>query len=147
MSRSVHWVDARVAGSKRSCCVFVAKQFEGSQRREARIHAALMSSPARVLAPELLAVDRHGQPNWVFLEAVTSAQRWPWARLEHASAVLRALAFLHEHGSVGTLASHSRTGTTSESYARAERDCSNFWNAIGRSSGRGSLIGRSPSPD
>lgn len=94
VSRSVQWVSA--SSARRGRCAFVAKRLDGPERREARIHSALMATPARALVPALLGVHEGGAVSgWLFLEAVQPAQPWPWSEVERAGDVLRALVRLH----------------------------------------------------
>lgn len=95
VSRSVQWIVAR--GPDNGGCRFVAKQLEGTERREARVHLALMASPVRSLAPSLLGLHDRGEgPSWLFLEALSPVHPWPWQDVEHVGDVLRALASLHQ---------------------------------------------------
>ena len=104
VSRSVQRVVVRGSGGAR--CAFVAKELEWADRREARIYTALMATPARRLAPNLLGVDDTGPASsWLFLEAIAAAERWPWDRVERAADVLHALARLHRLGRAGALLS------------------------------------------
>jgi hypothetical protein len=103
VSGSVQWVVAR--GPRSGSCTFVAKQLDGTERREASIHDALMATPARLLAPELLGLhDGGARSGWLFLEALSPAQPWPWHDVQRAGDVLRALAGLHTVGRASGLA-------------------------------------------
>lgn len=116
VSRSVQWVVAQGPGSSRRA--FVAKQVDAADWREAHIHSALFTTPARSLAPALLGVHDGGRsPGWLFLEAITRAQPWPWRDVERAGDVLRALARLHALGR-----SSSLSGWVSWDYERELRE-------------------------
>ncbi|HEU4581121.1 MAG TPA: aminoglycoside phosphotransferase family protein [Polyangiaceae bacterium] len=94
VSGSVQWVIARHSCGRH--CTFVAKRLDGTARREAGIHRTLMTTPVRPLAPALLGLHEGGTgADWLFLEALSPLQAWPWHDLERAGDVLRSLAHLH----------------------------------------------------
>lgn len=80
---------------------FVLKALD-PEHREAAVYRWLAASGLSDLAPRMLgATVLDGRPQLV-LERVRPATRWPWRQMDHAGAVVDALARLHASGDVDT---------------------------------------------
>jgi hypothetical protein len=88
------YVDA--AGRRRSL-ELVVKRLSGAARREAAVYRDLQRLGVS-FAPRVLAVDHDDRATSLFLERVTSVERWPWRDTAQGEAVLRTAAALHAGG-------------------------------------------------
>lgn len=92
----VRRVRVRVAdGSCRWPESVVVKELRGHHRRELQVYRLLARVLPNPLAPQVLAVARQRDADYLVLADVPSAEAWPWAHTPAAAAVCRSLARLH----------------------------------------------------
>ena len=88
---------------RRQTSWMVVKQLAGTGAREAAVYEKLVVSPAREIAPHLLAVDHPGNDrSTLYLEWVRRFSNWPWRDFSTAEQFVGRLARFH----IATAAEH-----------------------------------------
>lgn len=97
-SEGVLHVTARgvTATGKRRVFRFVVKRLPRGRTREVEIYRHFVSKLPGHIAPQLLGVEYRAEECRLYLEEIRPVQTWPWHRLDHARAVMRELAGMHQ---------------------------------------------------